>query len=123
MMHHTQQQLVQQQQQQHMHQMAVHHQHQQQQLHQQQVYQQQQQQQLHHAQMALSGSPGGVPLMLGPAGGQQHPGFLGGIFHKRERKLSKSDDCSGLIVSATNSSNSAASGAPGTGPFGRSTEV
>lgn len=37
----------------------------------------------------------------------QHPGFLGGIFHKRERKLSKSDE----------------SGGPGGGPFGRSTEV
>lgn len=35
----------------------------------------------------------------------QHPSFLGGIFHKRERKLSKSDDC-GVG-----------------GPFGRSTEV
>lgn len=77
--------------------------------------------------MALSGSPsgggGGAPVMLGP----QHPGFLGGIFHKRERKLSKSDDCSGLVVSSTNSSsssgNAAAATAPGTGPFGRSTEV
>lgn len=34
--------------------------------------------------------------------GQHQPGFLGGIFHKRERKLSKSDE---------------------NNPFGRSTEV
>lgn len=52
---------------------------------------------------------GTSPLLPGvhhPNHPGQYPSFLGGIFHKRERKLSKSDEqC------------------VGNGPFGRSTEV
>lgn len=49
---------------------------------------------------------GTSPLLPGVHHPGQYPSFLGGIFHKRERKLSKSDEqC------------------VGNGPFGRSTEV
>lgn len=58
----------------------------------------QQQQQQH-----VTSGPNNVPG--GPGHQNQHPSFLGGIFQKRERKLSKSDESGG------------------TGPFGRSTEV
>ncbi|KAJ6633821.1 IQ motif and SEC7 domain-containing protein 1 [Pseudolycoriella hygida] len=61
---------------------------------------------MHHGgcnNLQVSGAP---PHLTGVHHPGQYPSFLGGIFHKRERKLSKSDEqC------------------VGNGPFGRSTEV
>ncbi|XP_037032871.1 IQ motif and SEC7 domain-containing protein 1 isoform X3 [Bradysia coprophila] len=58
-----------------------------------------------HGGCAAGQVTGTSPLLSG-AHHPQYPSFLGGIFHKRERKLSKSDEqC------------------VGNGPFGRSTEV
>lgn len=47
--------------------------------------------------------PGGVAHLAHPIPSPQNQGILGGIFQKRERKPSRTED--------------------GTGPFGRSTEV
>lgn len=63
----------------------------------------------------MSSSPAGASV--------QHPGFLGGIFHKRERKLSKSDDGGVVVVVAGGGGVVAPGGSPSGGAFGRSTEV
>lgn len=65
----------------------------------------------------MSSSPAGTSV--------QHPGFLGGIFHKRERKLSKSDDGGVVVVVAGGGGVIApGTGSPSAGgAFGRSTEV
>lgn len=102
------------------------------------MQQQQQQHQLQHAVLiggagAIGGSPSNIAGVQPHSQQQQHhhyhvanvvpghnPSFLGGIFHKRERKLSKSDDC-GIVVTASGTAVSATAG-PGS-PFGRSTEV
>lgn len=93
------------------------------------IHQQQQQQQSQNNQSLLNAMNSGIsPLLLasggigntvaaasGPVGANlAQPGFLGGIFNRRERKLSKSDE---IVIGIANN-------LPTTGPpSDRSTEV
>lgn len=68
--------------------------------------------------LATGGIGSAVNAASGPVGAAQ-PGFLGGIFNRRERKLSKSDE-SGSSISSTIAATVAAAAAANND---RSTEV
>lgn len=68
-----------------------------------------------------SRSDGKVRIMQHPGGPQ--PGFLGGIFQKRERKPSRSDDVIAGGSGGGGGVGTSTGGGGAGGPFGRSTEV